>query len=254
MSRFSVFENEGRSYETGNYLNDQKEGEWERFDDNSTLLETYFYKSSKINSKHTSHKSGNPVINRYYSFGTFNKFEIIENGQIKRSVGVISEDTNHYKLLEISYSEKMEELITLTVDKSLGNVIEGKDFPTFYDKVWPKFKIKNGLYELSTKDNKIISTGNYTDNLKHGIWTDSFYNQNVELTSVYNNGKLESEDYWDLKENELFSGEFIYTNSEDNTIEERKVKKGKRHGTTRYKDINDKTIRKESYKEGVLRD
>ena len=117
-----------------------------------------------------------------------------------------------------------------------------------------KFKIKNGLYKLSTKDSKIISTGNYAEDLKQGTWIDNFYNQNVRLTYIYRNGELESEDYWDLKKNELFYGEFIYANSGENLTEERKVKKGKRHGTTRYKDNNDKTIKKESYKEGLLKD
>ena len=253
-SRFSDFENEGRSFEVGNYLNNEKEGVWERYDEHNTLLETYFYKNSKIDGKHVTYRGGKPAINRYYYIGNFNKFEIIENGEIKRSVEILAEDTNLYNLLETSYFDEKVELITLKVDKTVGSVIESKDFPFVYGSMLSKFKIKNGLYKLSTKDSKIISTGNYAEDLKQGTWIDNFYNQNVRLTSIYRNGELESEDYWDLKKNELFYGEFIYANSGENLTEERKVKKGKRHGTTRYKDNNDKTIKKESYKEGLLKD
>ena len=66
-------------------------------------------------------------------------------------------------------------------------------------------------------------------------------------------GQITNEYYFDLKRNEPFSDEFIFK-AEDGTYEERKIKNGVRNGTTRYKDANDKTIKKESYKDGILKE
>jgi hypothetical protein len=74
------------------------------------------------------------------------------------------------------------------------------------------------------------------------------------MTTIWERGVIKSETYWDLKKLEDFSGAFIYLNVQNNTTEERKVKNGKRNGTTRYKDQNDKTIKKESYKEGIIKE
>jgi antitoxin component YwqK of YwqJK toxin-antitoxin module len=110
------------------------------------------------------------------------------------------------------------------------------------------------MYELISKEKQILSTGNYQDNLKNGIWKDVYLDQNVQMTTIWERGVIKSETYWDLKKLEDFSGEFIYLNVQNNTTEERKVKNGKRNGTTRYKDQNDKTIKKESYKEGIIKE
>ena len=48
--------------------------------------------------------------------------------------------------------------------------------------------------------------------------------------------------------------EEIILKAEDGSYEERKIKDGVRNGTTRYKDANDKTIKMESYKDGVLKE
>jgi antitoxin component YwqK of YwqJK toxin-antitoxin module len=252
ISRFSNFEGAGRTYETGIYKNDEKEGLWERFDDNNMLLETYFYKSSKIDGKHTSYTNGQPILNKYFAAGTFNKFEVLENGQIHKSVQLVSENTSQYKLQELLFLANSTELITLTMDKAGGFVIEGRNFPTVYRNLLPELKIKNGLYALISKEKQILSTGTYQDNLKDGIWKDFYMHQNIQITTVWERGVLENEAYWDLKKLADFSGEFIYLNVQNNTTEERKVKNGKRNGTTRYKDQNDKTIKKESYKEGII--
>jgi antitoxin component YwqK of YwqJK toxin-antitoxin module len=253
-SKFCDFEGIVKSYETGNYKNDLKEGLWERIDDHKLLLETYFYKSSKIDGKHVSFKNGQPVLHKYFTAGKFDKFEILENGQIHKSVQLVGENTSQYNLQELLFSANGTELITLTIKKADGFVVEGRDFPTVYQNLSPELKIKNGLYELISKEKQILSTGNYQDNLKNGIWKDVYLDQNVQMKTIWERGVIKSETYWDLKKLEDFSGAFIYLNVQNNTTEERKVKNGKRNGTTRYKDQNDKTIKKESYKEGIIKE
>jgi antitoxin component YwqK of YwqJK toxin-antitoxin module len=254
ISRFSDFDVVGRSYETGNYKNNEKEGLWERFDEAGALLEKYLYKSSKIDGKHTSYKNRKPVLYKYFTTERFNKFEVLENSEVRRSVEILGEYPNQYKLQDIFISEKGTELITLTIDKIGEFKTISNNFPNLYANLTPALKIKNGLYELTTKEKQILSTGNYEDNLKHGIWKDVFYNQNVLLTTMWRLAIVESEAYWDTKKMEDFTGEFNYLDIQNGVTEERKIKNGRRHGATRYKDKNDKIIKKESYKEGVLRE
>ena len=253
-SKFSDLEGVGQSYETGNYKKDEKDGLWERFDENNMLLETYFYKSNKIDGKHISYKNGQPILHKYFTAGEFDKFEVLENGRIHKSVQLVSENTHQYQIQELLFSANGTELITMTINKEGGFVIEGRNFPAVYRNLLPELKIKNGLYELIFKEKQILSTGAYEDNLKDGIWKDFYFDQNVQITTVWERGVIESASYWDLKKLEDFSGEFIYLNVQNNTTEERKVKNGKRNGTTRYKDHNDKTIKKESYKEGFIKE
>ena len=254
ISRFSDLDVSGRSYETGNYKNNLKEGPWERFSDDQSLLESYHYKLDKIDGKHITYKNGLPVMNKYFNFEYFNKFEVLENRQVKRSVEIISENSNFYKLKDIFYSGNGTELLTIKIDKKDDFLISSANFPSTYEHLLPELKIKEGLYELTTKGKQILSTGNYVENLKHGVWKDFYYNQNVQITTMWQNGIIESEDYWDTKKLANFSGEFNYFDNDNKITEERKIKNGKRHGTTRYKDENDKTIKKESYKEGSIKE
>ena len=254
ISRFSDLDVSGRSYETGNYKNNLKEGPWERFSDDQSLLESYHYKLDKIDGKHITYKNGLPVMNKYFNVEYFKKFEVLENRQLKRSVEIISENSNFYTLKDIFYSGNGTELLTIKIDKKGDFLIFSANFPSTYEHLLPELKVKEGLYELTSKHKQILSTGNYVENLKDGIWNDLYLNQGVQVTTMWERGLVESETYWDVKQMRDFSGEFIYLNIQNSTREERKIKNGKRNGTTRYKDENDKTIRKESYKEGFIKE
>lgn len=53
--------------------------------------------------------------------------------------------------------------------------------------------------------------------------------------------------------NELFTGEFVFINEEENIKEERKIKNGYRNGKSTYIDLNtNKIIKKENYKNGKI--
>jgi len=244
----------GRSYETGFYTNDKKNGKWERFDESENLLESYSYNYDFIDGKHTTFNQGLPLINRYFSFNNLKKVETLQNNKIVRCIEIIYDSSMDYKVKDIQYSQDRTEVITVKVIKENNFKIDSKYFSSYFIKLDNSKKIKDGLYELKTIDDKLVSTGEYDNNSKNGEWNDYYYDQNVKTTFKYKNGNLLDEYYFDLKKNEPFSGEFIFKDTENNITEERKIKNGKRHGTTRYKDQNDKTIRKESFKEGVLKE
>ncbi|MBA4319764.1 MAG: hypothetical protein C0412_15295, partial [Flavobacterium sp.] len=124
-----------------------------------------------------------------------------------------------------------------------------KDFKEFN----AKEKILNGTHTVEYKG-KLIEEGNYVDNNKSGTWHSYYYDQNVRIDYEYDSsGIISSESYYDLNKNIPFSGEFIYKAGDSDLTEERNINNGYRNGATRYKDANDKTIKKESYKDGVLK-
>ena len=143
---------------------------------------------------------------------------------------------------------------TYSFIKTADFVVSPITFHLDFEGAGESIKKRNGVFEHKSLDGKIISTGNYTSNVKTGTWENYYYDQNVKATFTYDGyGQITNEYYFDLKRNEPFSDEFIFK-AEDGTYEERKIKNGVRNGTTRYKDANDKTIKKESYKDGILKE
>lgn len=255
-SAFSNISYEARNFETGVYINGKKQGKWERFDDDGNLLESYTYNNDNIEGKHITYFKGNPIFHKYFSYyGTFKKVEIIKDNNVFRSIEIVSDNSNNYKVIEINNRENFTELQTIKVNKTDKEYeIDPRYFNYEFADLHLSEKIKDGLYELKTTDGKIVSTGNYVNDKKSSIWTDYYYDQNVKTTFTFINGEVAEEEYFDLKKNEPFSGEFIYTNKENNTVEERKIKDGVRHGKTRIKDAKGDTIEKINYKEGIIKE
>ena len=163
---------------------------------------------------------------------------------------------NKLKVIETNINIDSKEIINYEIvmddpDFKVNNII----FPIQYGKLAPTDKVKKGFYDLYNEQGKPLSQGEYDNNRKASKWVDYYYDQHVKVTTYFDYyGNFKSDEYYDLKKNEPFSGEFVYKDTENNVTEERKIKDGLRHGTTRYKDQNDKTIKKESYKEGVLKE
>lgn len=256
-SEFTIYDSENDTFEKGIYVNGLKQGKWERFDKSNNLLESYFYLDNEVNGKHTSFTNGGkPYINKYFREGDFYKYEIYNTlGEISLMIEILNHYKNKLKIKETSFSIDKQESITYEIEMNTDFTLNNIIFPVQYAQLNDKDKIKNGFYDLYNKDGKPLSQGKFENNRKVAKWEDYYYDQQVKVTTNYDyKGALNSETYYDLNKNEPFSGEFIFINKATSTTEERKIKNGKRHGTTRYKDANDKTIKKESYKEGVLKE
>lgn len=256
VSEYSEISFEGRNYETGSYINDKKEGQWERFVGDDELVERYFFKNDIIDGEHTIYLSSQPFLKKYFSKGDLKKVEIIKDSKTAKTIEIVSDDTKSIVLLiTIVDDNDFKEMSTIKIDKYKTNITSNaKTFLLNLKEIDKKDKILNGLYKLTDAQNRTLESGYYSDNLEQGEWIKYYYDQNVKTFFNYNNGSVTTEYYFDLKKNEPFSGEFIYKDAESNTTEERKVKNGKRHGITKYRDANNKTIKKESYKDGVLKE
>lgn len=112
---------------------------------------------------------------------------------------------------------------------------------------------KDGEFKLFDFNNQQIVKGKYYKEDRIGLWTFYYYDQNIKIESNFSQDKRTDEKYLNLNE-ELFSGVFVYNDYENGIKEERKIKDGLRNGKTFFIDTKtNKTIKKESYKNGELK-
>ncbi len=241
--------------ETGIYQQGKKQGKWERFDLNNQIIASYNYTDDLLDGEQITFLKTIPAIKRNFVKGQFNNMTVFDSIGTKKT---------NYALYEISgtnYSCKVSsfELDKITVNTykvSLANdtIIRPKSFDSDFISLSETEKVLDGYHEIQSTDNNILEQGNYENNIKNGNWSNYYYDQNVKTEFDYaKDGSIKKEYYYDLKKNEPFSGEFIFKTEDSAITEERKIKEGVRNGTTRFLDSNHKTIKKESYKDGVLK-
>ena len=252
-SKFCFWLNK-KSFETGVYLNGQKQGKWERYENND-LLESYFYIDDEIDGEHITYAFNKPAEKKYFKKGKLYRLEKLDGaGNVSKSYTIKNETDSKLDCIVVENLSTGIFTQTYSFIKTADFVVSPITFHLDFEGAGESIKKRNGVFEHKSLDGKIISTGNYTSNVKTGTWENYYYDQNVKATFTYDGyGHIITEYYFDLKRNEPFSDEFIFK-AEDGTYEERKIKNGVRNGTTRYKDANDKTIKKESYKDGILKE
>jgi antitoxin component YwqK of YwqJK toxin-antitoxin module len=241
--------------DTGIYQQGKKQGKWERFDLNNQIIGTYNYTDDLLDGEQITFLKNIPSIKRNFDKGQFNNMTVFD------SIG--SKKTN-YALYEISGTNYLCKVSSFELDKIAVNtykvslakdsIIRPKSFDSDFMALSETEKVLDGYHEVQSNDNTILEQGNYENNIKNGTWSNYYYDQNVKTEFDYaKDGSIQKEYYYDLKKNEPFSGEFIFKTVDSPITEERKIKEGLRNGTTRFLDSNDKTIKKESYKDGVLK-
>lgn len=245
----------GVTIEKGKFENGKKQGKWERFDKDNKIIESYNFEDDELNGEQQTYIGGFVRIKRDFKLGNLEKLTVLDTlGNVTKSYSLYDRTGKSFKcnakyfLNNSSISTNYK--VTLKEDEDI--------IPTFFGKYFEELpierKIIDGAYEKII-DGVINEKGTYVDNKKVAVWNFYYYDQNVQLNIDYGSySSTITEDYYDLNKQEPFSGEFIYKDLDTEITEERKIKDGKRNGTTRYKDANDKTIKKESYKDGVLKE
>jgi len=242
--------------EKGFYISDLKEGKWERFDFDNKLIESYSYKKDIIDGEHLLYSKGRISEKRLFNNGTLTNLTLLdsnENTRVNYKITAVS-DT---KLTCEKFERLADGLFTtqFSIKKDKDKAINPATFAIDFETLENNLKSKDGVYKKETLDKKIIEEGNYANNTKIGTWDTYYYDQNIKTSFIYNGyGIVESEQYYDLKNNAFYSGEFLFKNLDSGITEERKIRDGFRHGTTRYKDSNGKTIKKETYDTGILKE
>ncbi|GGF30026.1 hypothetical protein GCM10011518_44070 [Flavobacterium limi] len=254
QSKFSLWLGKS-TYETGFYTNNQKEGKWQRFDADNELLESYTYSHDSITGEHVTYSSKRVKEKKYFNNGELLKIEELDTaGNIKKSYSFKNESANKFDCV---FEETLAEGVfssTYSFIKTGKFVISPITFQLDFLAADTSVKKLNGLFEHRSLDNQTLEIGDYTSGTKTGNWEEYYYDQNIRASYDYDGyGVIVKEYYYDLKQQIPYSGEFAFKNK-DGLFEERKIKDGVRNGTTRYKDSNDKTIKKETYKQGVLKE
>ncbi len=181
------------------------------------------------------------------------RFDPITN-KIQREIKIIENNGTNVLCNKIEYTEDsiISEDFWMKRDGS-----ESEFEIEFYTKANSKneeYLYKNGEYILSNLNGEKLITGNYKKNKKNGLWTYFYYSQKVKVNEKYVNDEKNEEVYLKL-DGTLFSGEFEFLDVEKNIKEIRKIKDGLRNGKTTFIDLKtNKTIAKESYKEGKLKE
>lgn len=247
-------------YQKGNYTKDKRDGKWIQYYTEGKVAKTFNYKNGDLHGEYVEWNEFNkPREKKQFSYGKLTELITYDSLGVKpvNKYEIYDEKYNSYKCRKTEYYNdktsasqeywiKKEKDIDhdwfeLTFAMSVGKYSDGT---TGY---------KDGEFKLFNSTNQPIVTGKYYKEDRIGLWTFYYYNQNVKIESNFMQDKRTDEKYFTL-DGELFSGEFIYNDNENRIKEERKIKDGLRNGKTTYIDLKtNKTIKKESYKNGELK-
>lgn len=247
-------------YQKGNYTNDKRNGKWIQYYTEGKIAETFNYKNDELNGEYVSWNQFNkPREKKQFNYGKLTELITYDSLGVKpvNKYEIYDEKNNSYKCRKTEYNENLTvtQEYWLKKDKDINhNLFE----ITFLLATDPKLSdvttaYKDGEFKLFNLDNQPIVTGKYYKEDRFGLWTFYYYDQGVKIESNFTQDKRTDEKYLTLN-GELFSGEFIYNDNENGLKETRKIKDGLRNGKTTYiETTTNKTIKKESYKNGVLK-
>ncbi|MEZ4841924.1 MAG: hypothetical protein R2821_10570 [Flavobacteriaceae bacterium] len=247
-------------YQKGNYTKDNRDGKWIQYYTEGKIAKTFNYKNGDLHGEYVEWNQFNkPREKKQFNNGKLTELITYDSLGVKpvNKYEIYDEKYNSYKCRKTEYYndntyssqeywiKKEKEIdhswFELTFAMSVGKYSDGT---TGY---------KDGEFKLFNSTNQPIVIGKYYKKDKIGLWTFYYYDQNVKIESNFTQDKRTDEKYLTLN-GDLFSGEFIYNDEENGIKEERKIKDGLRNGKTAYIDIKtNKTIKKESYKNGELK-
>lgn len=248
-------------YQKGNYTKDKRDGRWIQYYNEDKIAKTFNYRNGELHGDFIEWNNQNkPREKKQFNYGKLTELITYDSLGInqKNRYEIYNENYISYKCRKTEYySDKTSASQEYWVKKEKD--IDHNWFElTFLLAINPKFSdgttgYKDGEFKLFNSTNQPIVTGKYYKKDRIGFWTFYYYDQNVKIESNFVQDERIDEKYLTLN-GELFSGEFIYFDDENGIKEERKIKDGLRNGKTFYIDIKTgKTIKKESYKSGILK-
>lgn len=246
-------------FQKGKYLNDKKEGKWIEYYQENKIASEFTFKNDELNGEFIEY-------NNYSKPRFIKQFEI---GKLKQLI--VNDSLGVNKIKKYDIIESTESNLKCIETKYLKNAIVSQEYWLKNDDVHHSFfyvdfliktgkksdgslGYKDGTFLLSTLNNEPLITGKYYKENKIDLWTYYFYDQNVKNEIKYIDNQNIEEIYFKL-DGSLFSGEFEYLDNEKNIKEIRKIKDGLRNGKTSFVDLKtNKTINKETYKDGKLKE
>lgn len=262
LHRYSDTDIEGEPYfifQKGRYEDDDREGKWIQYYNEGQIAKTFNYKNGKLDGDYI----------EWNQFKKPSEKKIFKNGEFKELIVYDSLGNNpirKYEIYFVLYSSyncrKTEYYEDGYASQEYWMKKDGEIDHSWYDITFAlatgkysdgSIGYRDGEFKLFNQNGNPKVTGKFYKDDKIGLWTTYYYDQNVKIESTYKNGYPNDEKYYFLN-GKLYSGDFTYFNDEKNVKEVRKIKDGVRNGNTEYVNISTgKTIKKEKYKDGVLK-
>lgn len=248
-------------YKKGNYESGIKEGKWiEYLNDEHVLVESN-YKYNFLNGLFTRYNlDGTKKEEKIFNSNELKELKVYDSlGQnIEKIYKIISENRAAYKVRFINYFREGGRFeADYHIAKPKENVSHYDFKELFHQEMeGSERSYQDGLVLLANTDGRISLQGNMYKNAMTGTWEHNYPKQNVKIVSTYidQSNQPNSETYYTLDTNELFNGDFIFSDSENGTTEERRIRDGLRNGNTTYFDETGNKTKKEKYKDGLLKD
>ncbi len=248
------------TYKTGYYENDKKTGLWSQYQpDGIRVWTTKNYSNDLLNGDWT----------EYYGNGNIKSVSNYKNDKLLKITAFKEQTNEKSSICEILKYKNNEYDCILTFynndtivnyDYHFTNTFTEEIYDPLFFNMSINFSFKNdkgfrsGNFNRQLSNGKVLTKGAFKENNKIGTWFYYYYDQNIRTENVYENDKLIEEKYFNNSTNELFSGTFEEKHPNGKLALEIKVKKGLRHGKTKYYDENEKVLTVEKYEEGKLKE
>lgn len=218
---WSYYKSDGKIEREKSYLNGELEGISKIYNDTGFVSVSYEYRQGDLK-------------------GVTKYIDNVENEEFIKHK--ILSKTNSYYISEI------------TIDDRDTTKVETQRIKNDMPYNWYSLGVKHGPYKIYVK-NELYIDGTFYEGLKAGVWKYYYPNQSVHIEINYNYDIIfvYKETYFDFNTSELYSGQFTYWNNDRTIKEVRTINKGYRNGKTIYYDSDNEIIKKEKYKDGVLK-
>lgn len=250
--------NTGRVFYEGEYSNGREEGKWVAYFNSSVNTETLNFKEGQLHGEYIVWNNyGKPSVTKVFSYGNMVSLTTFDSAGEKpltkydiyneTSSSLICRQTEYFddKIVSQEYRIFRQEKIHHNNFEKVFLNLTGITSSGIYG-------YKDGEFKVITPKGDLLTKGAFMKENKIGLWAYHYPEQGVVLEQNYASGQPVDEKYKTLA-GQPFSGEFVYHDTSAGLKEERKVKDGVRNGKTTYLDKNNKTIKKENYKDGVLK-
>ncbi|MEZ7497123.1 hypothetical protein QO200_00035 [Flavobacterium sp. Arc3] len=240
----------------GQYEDNLKEGKWSGYKEGNQIKTESNYKNDKLHGEDIEYNNASiPILVKQFEFGNLKQLVVNDSLGIGKNYkyDIIERTAAYLKVKRTQYFKDriLSKVYWLKNDTERDGYFELDFFAN--DESDERLGYTDGELLITTLNNEPIITGRLYKESRVDKWTYYYYDQNVKIEKKFIDNAVVDELYLKLDDTP-FSGEFEYVDTENNIKEERKIKDGLRHGKTSYIDIEtNKTVNKETYKEGKLK-
>jgi antitoxin component YwqK of YwqJK toxin-antitoxin module len=261
---------------SGNYSFGKKEGQWKETDsiDNTTWITEYrenFYNGKreqfdtqgrKLCSYNYSYNQLDGIQIKYNLDGTKSIEETFEHGKMNHHIEYADNNRKQYEIdiknqrstyfdaLNTYYTDYDNAEVSKTIIVYQYNIVPDNVLTKVFNNNFNNLnKIKNGIYQVYDRQNRIIVDGMYLNGKKSLVWTYTFYNQNLYYNESYDSPLK----FYTLDTKQPYSGKFVRTENKNgpDLTATYKIKKSLIEEII-YSDITTgKTVFKEKFKDGL---